>query len=110
MVMGVRPPANDTDDPDVIEFGIAALDDRLSDAEIDYPVAASDLREEVGHVEVPFDAAGHTMRLDDALDETQAAEFEHEQDLLNALHPVFEARRQAAGNSLLSQLRALVPF
>lgn len=108
--MGVRPPANDDSEPDVIEFGIAALDARLSDAEIDYPTDAQTLVDEIGHLEIPYDAAGHTMRVETALAEANEREFEHEQSLLNALHPVFEAKRAATGNSLLAQLRSLVPF
>lgn len=108
--MGVRPPANDDDEPEVIEFGIAALDARLSDVDIDYPADARNLSKQIGHVEVPYDAAGHTMTVAEALEETDYRHFEHEQELLNALHPVFERRREARGNSILGQLRSLVPF
>ena len=109
--MGVRPPANDDDDtPDVIEFGIAALDASLSDADVSYPTDAQSLRNELGHVEVPYDASGHTMTLAEALAETDRRQFEHEQELLNALHPVFESKREATGNNLLAQLRSLLPF
>lgn len=109
--MGVRPPANDDDDtPEVIEFGIAALGDRLSDADVTYPVDAGSLQTRLGHVEVPYDASGHSMTLEAALAETNERRFENEQDLLNALHPVFEAKREATGNSVLAQLRSLVPF
>ena len=108
--MGVRPPANDDDTPDVIEFGIAALDATLSDADVDYPTDARTLTNRLGHVEVPYDASGHTITLERALEETDRRQFEHEQDLLNALHPVFETKREATGNNLFAQLRALVPF
>jgi len=109
--MGVRPPANDDDEgPEVIEFGIAALDARLSDADVAYPTDSQSLRSELGHVEVPYDASGHAMTLDEALEEIGRREFEHEQELLNALHPVFESRREATGNSVLAQLRSLIPF
>ncbi|MBV0923112.1 hypothetical protein KTS45_02770 [Halomicroarcula limicola] len=108
--MGVRPPADDNDDPDVIEFGIAALDAALSDADIEYPADEREVRERVGHVEVPYDAAGHTTTVGEALDEIDLGRFENEQALLNALHPVFERKREATGNSILSQLRSLVPF
>jgi hypothetical protein len=109
--MGVRPPSNDVDDePDVVEFGIAALDARLEDAEVTYPVSAAELDDEYGHTEVPFDATGHTTTLHEALSEVERKEFDSQQELLNVLHPVFERKRQAASNSILSQLRALVPF
>jgi hypothetical protein len=108
--MGVRPPADDTDEPDVIEFGIAALDARLTDFELSYPATAEEIREAAGHVEVPFDAAGHTVTVQEALSESGVHHFENEHELLDALHPVFERKREATSNSILSQLRALVPF
>ena len=109
--MGVRPPANDDDDtPDVIEFGIAALDARLSDADVTYPTDAQSLSNELGYVEVPYDASGHAITLEEALEAADQRQFEHEQELLNALHPVLENRREATGNNLLAQLRSLIPF
>jgi hypothetical protein len=109
--MGVRPPSNDVDDePDVIEFGIAALDARLEGAEVSYPVSTAELDDEYGHVEVPFDATGHTTTLHEALSEVDRTEFDSQQELLNVLHPVFERKRRATSNSILSQLRGLVPF
>jgi hypothetical protein len=109
--MGVRPPSNDVDDePDVIEFGIAALDARLESSDVEFPATAPELRAEFGNTQIPFDAAGNTMALGEALDAVEQDRFETEQDLLNAVHPVFERKRDAASTSLLAQLRALVPF
>lgn len=109
--MGVRPPSNDVEDePDVVEFGIAALDARLDDSEIDYPVSATELESRLGDATVPYNAGGSEMRVSAALAETDQRTFESNADLLNALHPVFEQKRQAASSSLLAQLRALVPF
>jgi len=109
--MGVQPPANDLEEePDVIEFGIAALDARLEELDVSFPSEAERLREEYGSVTVPIDAAGSEITLADALDGTDQREFDSEQDLLNALHPVFEERREKASRSVLARLRALVPF
>jgi hypothetical protein len=109
--MGVRPPSDDIDDgPDVVEFGIAALDARLSDANISFPATVEELDAEYGHTDIPYDAGGNTMTFGAALEEADQREFESEQDLLNALHPVFERRREAASTSIIAQLRALVPF
>jgi len=109
--MGVRPPTDDVDEePDVIEFGIAALDARLEDAEIEFPVTAEALASQYGQTEIPYDAAGNAMTLGNALAETTETEFESEQALLNALHPIFEQKRESASTSILAQLRALVPF
>lgn len=37
--MGVRPPQNDSSTPDVIEFGIAALDARIQESNVEFPAA-----------------------------------------------------------------------
>jgi len=109
--MGVRPPSDDVeDDPDVVEFGIAALGARLEDSDLAFPATKSELEERFGQTDVPFDAAGNSIGFSEALARIDRERFETEQDLLNALHPVFEKQRRSASNSLLSQLRALVPF
>jgi hypothetical protein len=109
--MGVRPPSDDIDaEPDVVEFGIAALDARMESEAVSFPATAAELSDQWGHVEIPYDAAGHSVRLGTALTEADREEFETKQDLLNALHPVFERKREATSTSLLAQLRALVPF
>jgi hypothetical protein len=109
--MGVRPPSNDVDDePDVVEFGIAALDARLADADVDYPVSKTELEDLFGDTTVPYDAAGHEMPISEGLAETSRQTFESKAELLNTLHPVFEQKRQSTSTGLLAQLRALVPF
>lgn len=109
--MGVQPPADDLDEgPDVVEFGIAALDAELPESGLTFPLHARDLRENYGDLSIPVDAGGTEMRLADALDRCEREEFQTRQDLLNALHPVFEAKREAVSNSLFAQLRSLVPF
>lgn len=108
--MSVRPPSNDDDDANAIEFGIAALDPKLDRAEVEYPATADDIRAEIGSISVPFDPAGHSITVSEALDEATHKHYENEQDLLNALHPVFERKRGERATSLLAQLRALVPF
>ncbi len=109
--MGVQPPSNDIEEePDVIEFGIAALDARLEELGVSFPADADRLRREYGSLTVPIDAAGTEITLAEALDATDRSEFDTEQDLLNVLHPVFEQHREKASRSLIAQLRALVPF
>lgn len=108
--MGVRPPTNDDEEPDYLEFGIAALDARLDELDVSFPVTATELADEHGDLEIPVDADGHEMTLADALERCQHMTFESEQELLNALHPVFESKREALSNSLLGRLRALSPF
>ncbi|WP_254837589.1 hypothetical protein [Natronomonas marina] len=109
--MGVRPPQQDDgDDIDTIAFGIAALDEHLDRDEIVFPTTASALVDRLDDPAIPYDAKGNEMSLSAALEETHADEFETRQDLMNALHPVFEARRDRANNSIVGQLRSLLPF
>ncbi|WEL17241.1 MULTISPECIES: hypothetical protein [unclassified Halorhabdus] len=107
--MGVRPPADDgLSEPDVIEFGIPALDARLEDAS--FPATAEELRAEHGDLEVPYNASGNTVSLEDVLDEIDQRNFETEQDLLNATHPVFERLRAENPSGIVGQIRSLIPF
>jgi hypothetical protein len=109
--MGVQPPSNDIEsEPDVVEFGIAALAATLESREVDYPVTADRLAREHGHLTVPVDASGHEIRLEQALEKTSTDEFDSEADLLDALHPVFESEREAVSRSVVAQLRGLLPF
>jgi hypothetical protein len=108
--MGVRPPQQDDDEPDAIEFGIAALDARLSEVDVEYPASKSTIVDALGDSAIPYNATGNTVRVGDAIDRAERERFESEQDLLNALHPVFEEMRESASSSILLQLRSLVPF
>lgn len=108
--MGMRPPADDDDDePAIVAFGIAAVDDELESFDVSYPASARELRESVGHVEVPYDTRGHSVRLGEVLGEVEVERFEDEQELLNAMHPVFERRRQQ-GASVFERVRRVLPF
>lgn len=109
--MGVRPPPQSNDDaPEIIAFGIAALDEHLERAETDFPMTSGGALEALGDPSVPYDAAGNEMRLSDALAETGRSDFETRQEFLNALHPVFEAKRERANDGVVGRLRSLLPF
>jgi hypothetical protein len=108
--MAARPPSNDIDDePDTVEFGIAALEARLEERGVSFPVTAADLASAHGDLHVAVGPAGHEMALGDALARCDREEFASKQALLNALHPVFEKERES-GSGLLGRLRALVPL
>lgn len=108
--MGARPPQNETSDPDVIEFGIAALAARLEDATIEYPVTESRLLAAIDNTAIPVDGSGNTVELSVALDQLPQQTFRSESELLEQLHPVFEEQRRQAGGSFFGRLRALLPF
>ena len=109
--MGVQPPSNDVDEePEVVEFGIAALDARIEGFDVDFPVESEALVDRYGDVTVPVDAAGSEVSVREAVRASGRQRFDSEQDLLNALHPVFEEKRESASRSIVARLRSLVPF
>jgi hypothetical protein len=107
--MAARAPPSDTSDPDVIEFGIAALAARLDDAAIDYPTTSRQLCAAVEDTAIPVDGSGNTIELNVVLDRLPQDEFTSESELLDMLHPVFEEQRKKAGQSVFGRLRALLP-
>ncbi|MFP8957083.1 hypothetical protein ACLI4Y_10165 [Natrialbaceae archaeon A-CW3] len=109
--MGVRPPTNGSDDePTSIEFGIAAVDATLKRSELSFPASSDDVRAELGDEQIPYDVHGNAILLETALEEVPQTEFESRQELLNALHPVFETYREEHSSGFMQQLRSLFPF
>ncbi|WP_253736781.1 hypothetical protein [Halohasta salina] len=108
--MGARPPQNDSSEPDVIEFGIAALSARLEEADVEFPTTSAALVEAVDDTAIPVDGAGNTIELREALARLPHDEFDSESALLDTLHPVFEDHRKQAGTSVFGRLRTLLPF
>ncbi|MEZ3115826.1 hypothetical protein RYH80_07835 [Halobaculum sp. MBLA0147] len=108
--MAVRPPQGGDDEPEAIAFGIAALDARLDEADVSFPATTEELVAALDEPAIPYDAAGNTLRLRAAIDELPRDRFESEQELLELLHPVFEAYRDRAGASIVARLRGLLPF
>jgi hypothetical protein len=109
--MGVRPPQQGEDDaPETIAFGIAALDEHLDRADLTFPATNEELIGTLDDPAIPYDAKGNEMRLSEALSEVPLSRFETRQELMNRLHPIFESRRERANNSIVGQLRSLLPF
>ena len=108
--MAVRPPQENSSEPDTIEFGIAALDARLDAASVEFPATADEILRDVNDTDIPYDAAGHTVALSEAMDRLPRSQFESETELLDMLHPVFEEYRSSASGSFLKQLRDMLPF
>lgn len=108
--MGVRPPQQGDDEPETVAFGIAALDEHLSRGDVTFPVTDEELLDALGDPDIPYDAKGNEMALSSALEEVRVERFETRQELLNVLHPVFEKTRERANNSIVGQLRSLLPF
>ena len=107
--MAARPPTGDDgDDPEVIAFGIAALDARLDEADLSFPATDEDVRRALGDQEIPYDATGRTIGVEDALAAVERREYDTKNELLDVLYPVFDERRADGG--MLGHLRAMLPF
>lgn len=109
--MGVRPPSNDSDDePDSIEFGIAAVDATLRRSDLTFPATRDDVAAELGHERIPYDVHGSDVALGEILAEVDQDQFRSRQQLLNALHPEFEEYRKAHSGGVVKQVRSMLPF
>lgn len=109
--MGVRPPQQRDDEaPETVAFGIAALDAHLEAADLAFPATREALLQELGNPDVPYDAAGNEVSLERALEDTHRSRFDTRQELLNALHPVFEDERERTGRTVFGRLRSMLPF
>lgn len=102
------PPGNS--EPDLIEFGIPVLDDQLEAVDLEFPASRAEVEAAIGPVEIPYDAAGHSVTVSVAIEHVDRDTFDSEAELLDALHPVFEAYRQRAGTGIVGRLRSLLPF
>lgn len=108
--MGVRPPANDTgDEPEAVDFGIAALDAHLDGADLAFPATAEEVVGALGDPAVDLDASGNAVPLSRVVDGVDRERFESRQDLLDALHPEFERLRREVAGGLLGRLTSLLP-
>ena len=107
--MAIRPPQGDSGTEEAVEFGIAALNARLDESSVEFPATTSQILSAIEDTEVPSDASGHTLDLREALADVEADRFETETELLDVLHPRFEAHRKRAADSLVARLRALLP-
>ncbi|MGM0605074.1 MAG: hypothetical protein ACQETB_05310 [Halobacteriota archaeon] len=108
--MAVRPPTNDTSEPAVIEFGIAALDARIDADALAFPVTSEDVLAAVDDTEVPVDGAGNAVELARVFDRAEQPRFETRAELLDVLQPIFEAFRTEAESTVIGRLHRLVPL
>lgn len=106
--MAVRPPSNDDDKPDAVDFGIAAMDAYLDRGDVTFPATAEEVVRALGDPEVDYDPKGNAVALSTVLDGVGTDRFESRQDLLDALHPEFERLRRSSGG-VVSWLRSLFP-
>lgn len=108
--MAVRPPTNDNNEPDSIEFGIAAVDERLSRWEVSFPITTAAFIDTYGDEKIPVTPSGKTVPFRRVLEQCETSQFETRQELLNTLHPILETEREKHSGGILNQLRSLLPF
>ncbi|WP_436344885.1 hypothetical protein [Natronorubrum sp. FCH18a] len=108
--MGVRPPSGGDDEPESVEFGIAAVDARLRHADLSFPASKDDVAAELGHEQIPYDVHGNTVALGEMLERVPTAEFRSRQELLNQLHEPFEEHRRNNSGGVFQQVRSMFPF
>ncbi|GAB6877907.1 hypothetical protein JCM17823_01810 [Halorubrum gandharaense] len=108
--MAARPPGGGgSSEPETIEFGIAALDARIEEADVSFPATGEEITRELGDPEIPYDASGRTLALSEVVDRAPSRRFENETEFLNAVYPVFDEARQQGGG-FLDDLRDALPF
>jgi len=108
--MAARPPGGGgSSEPETIEFGIAVVGARIEEADVSFPATGAEILAALDDPEIPYDAKGRTVALADALDQLPQRRFENETELLDALYPVFDQKRQESGG-FFSSLRDALPF
>jgi len=108
--MAARPPANDEeDDAGVVEFGIPAVEGALEDADLTYPIEPETVVDATGDPDVPVDTSGRTLALSTALERTARSRYDSRNELLNALHQVFEDARRSRSGGVVGLVRSLIP-
>ena len=108
--MAARPPPTGSDDePDLVEFGIVALAPKLDERNVSFPATAEELAEH-GEIQVAVGPTGHELSLAEALSRCDRERFESKTELLDCLHPVFEAERQARSGGVIGRIRSVLPF
>ncbi len=106
--MAVRPPSNDDDEPDTVDFGIAAMDVHLERADLTFPATAEEVVRTLDDPQVDYDPSGNAVALSTVLEHVDRDRFDSRQQLLDVLHPEFESLRRSSGG-VVSWLRSLFP-
>lgn len=105
--MAARPPQSNDEPREPAAFGIAAVDDHLSDANVSYPATPDEVATALDDPEVQCGPDGHDVELSTVLDRTGREEFDSRRDMLDELHDAFEAERHEGGG-FIGWLRSLV--
>ena len=108
--MAARPPPTGGDDePNLVEFGIVALEPKLDERDVSFPASAAELADH-SDIQVAVGPTGHELAFGEALSRCDREQFESKTELLDCLHPVFEAERQARSGGVIGRIRSALPF
>lgn len=105
--MAARPPQDDDEPREPAVFGIAAVDEYLSDADLSYPATPDDVTAALGNPEIACGPNAREVALSTVLERTGRVRFDSRRDLLDELHDAFERERRSGGG-IVAWLRSLV--
>ena len=105
--MAARPPQSGDEPRDPAMFGIAVVDDHLSDADLSYPATPEDVAAALSDPEIPCGPNAHDVALSAVLDRTGRTRFDSRRELLDELHEAFERERRSGGG-IVAWLRSLL--
>lgn len=104
--MAARPPPRTEDPDEPTAFGIVAVDDHLTDADLEFPATKRDVVDALRDPRVPCGPNDPEVPLSSVLDRIDRERFESRRQLLAELHHAFEAER-SGGTSVLAWLKPL---
>jgi hypothetical protein len=104
--MAARPPQPSNGGREPTAFGIAVVDDHLSDVDLSYPATREDVVEALDDPTIRCGPNAHEVSLSRVLQRTDRSRFQSRTELLDELHEAFERERRKGGG-LLHWLRSL---
>ncbi|MXR19805.1 DUF5789 family protein [Halobacterium bonnevillei] len=104
--MAARPPTRNEDPEEPTAFGIVAVDDHLTDADLEFPATKRDVVDALGDPRVPRGPNDPEIALSTVLERVDRERFESRRQLLDDLHHAFEAERTGT-TSVLAWLKSL---
>lgn len=105
--MAARPPQPSNGGREPKAFGIAAVDDHLSDAELSYPATRSEVVDALDDPTIRAGPEAHEVSLSQVIQRTDRSQFESRTQLLDELHEAFERERRKGGG-VVGWLRSLL--
>lgn len=105
--MAARPPQPTNGEREPTAFGIAVVDDHLSDVELSYPATREDVVEALDDPTIRCGPNAHEVSLSRVIQRTDRSQFESRTQLLDELHEAFERERRKGGG-IVGWIRSLV--